>query len=344
MVGTVSPLLSVRDLRVTFPSGGGRFAAVDGVSFDVAPGETICLVGESGSGKSLTALSILGLVEEPGQVSGSIKFEGSELTEAPLSELRRIRGGQIGMIFQEPMTSLNPLFTVGEQIGEALRIHQKLGRREARERAIELLHRVGIPGPRERVDHHPHRLSGGMRQRAMIAMAVACGPALLLADEPTTALDVTIQAQILDLLARLKEETGMAMVLITHDMGVVARVADRVVVLYAGRVAENASVDNLFAAPGHPYSSGLLACIPSIADERETLEVIEGMVPSPADMPRGCRFAPRCRLARGVCEAAPPSLYPVAPGHWAACFAHDPRLRSDFSASPTARIRAEDGR
>jgi peptide/nickel transport system ATP-binding protein len=344
MAGTVSPLLSVRDLRVTFLVAGGRFAAVDGVSFDVAPGETVCVVGESGSGKSLTALSILGLVDEPGTVGGSILFEARELIGAPPAELRRVRGGKIGMIFQEPMTSLNPLFTVGEQIGEALRIHQSLSRREARERAIELLDRVGISAPRERVDHHPHRLSGGMRQRAMIAMAVACGPKLLIADEPTTALDVTIQAQILDLLARLKDETGMAMVLITHDMGVVARVAERVVVLYAGRVAESAPASDLFAAPGHPYSSGLLACIPNIADERDMLEVIEGTVPSPAGMPRGCRFAPRCALARGICDAAPPSLYPIGPGHWAACFAHDAQLRSEFAAAPTTRIHTEGGR
>ena len=344
MAGTVSPLLSVRDLRVTFPITGGHFAAVDGVSFDVAPGETVCLVGEFGSGKSLTALSILGLVDDPGKVGGSIQFEGRELIGAPLLQLRRIRGGQIGMIFQEPMTSLNPLFTVGVQIGEALRIHQKLGRRQARECAIELLERVGIPAPRERVDYHPHRLSGGMRQRAMIAMAVACGPKLLIADEPTTALDVTIQAQILDLLAHLKEETGMAMVLITHDMGVVARVAERVVVLYAGRVAESASVGDLFAAPGHPYSSGLLACIPNVADEREMLAIIEGTVPSPTDMPGGCRFAPRCRLARPACDATPPSLYSVGPGHWAACFAHDARFRNEFGTTARTLIQAERGR
>ncbi len=315
------PLLAVRNLRTEFSGDDGTFAAVEDVSFDLEAGEVIGIVGESGSGKSVTALSILGLIPDPpGRITrGSITFDGQELLGLSERRMRRIRGADIAMIFQEPMTSLNPVFTIGDQIVETIRFHERLGRRAARERAAEMLDRVGIALPAQRLDEYPHQLSGGMRQRAMIAIALSCNPRLLLADEPTTALDVTIQAQILDLLRELQEELGMAVVLITHDLGVVAQHVDRVMVMYAGRVVEEAPVLDAFARPSHPYTQGLLRSIPSLDDERERLDAIPGMVPSPFALPPGCPFAPRCIHARDVCATVQPPLIDAGQEHRAAC-------------------------
>jgi oligopeptide/dipeptide ABC transporter ATP-binding protein len=315
------PLLSVRNLRTEFSGEDGRFAAVEDVSFDLDEGEVIGIVGESGSGKSVTALSILRLIPEPpGRIAkGRILFDGQDLLELSERRMRRIRGSRISMIFQEPMTSLNPVFTIGDQIVETIRFHERVGRRAARDRAVEILDRVGIALPAQRLDEYPHQLSGGMRQRAMIAIALSCNPSLLLADEPTTALDVTIQAQILDLLRELQEEFRMAVVLITHDLGVVAQHVDRVMVMYAGRVVEEAAVEDLFARPSHPYTEGLLKSIPSLEEEHERLDAIPGMVPSPFALPRGCRFAPRCPYAREACTIADPPLIEAGAGHRAAC-------------------------
>jgi peptide/nickel transport system ATP-binding protein len=317
-------MLEIRDLRVSFPAKRRRFAAVDGVSFDVAPGEVLGIVGESGSGKSVTALAILRLIEPPGAIDrGSIVFEGRDLARESEQALRAVRGKQIAMIFQEPMTSLNPVFSIGDQIGETMRLHDGLTDAQARKAAIDLLRRVGIPAPEQRIQEYPHQLSGGMRQRVMIAMALACRPKLLIADEPTTALDVTIQAQILELLEGLRHETGMAVILITHDLGVIARLAERVIVMYAGRVAEEAPVKRLFTAPGHPYTAGLLRSVPRLADEGGPLEAIEGTVPTHDEMPLGCRFYPRCPLGRAPCQEAPPPLISLhGTGHRAACIAH----------------------
>ncbi|MEZ5865863.1 MAG: ABC transporter ATP-binding protein [Geminicoccaceae bacterium] len=314
-------LLSVRNLRTEFSGDDGTFAAVEDVSFDLEAGEVIGIVGESGSGKSVTALSILGLIPDPpGRITaGSIRFDGQELIGLAERRMRRIRGADIAMIFQEPMTSLNPVFTIGDQIVETIRFHERIGRRAARDRAVEMLDRVGIALPAQRLDEYPHQLSGGMRQRAMIAIALSCNPRLLLADEPTTALDVTIQAQILDLLRELQEEFHMAVVLITHDLGVVAQHVDRVMVMYAGRVVEEAPVMEAFARPSHPYTQGLLRSIPSLDEERERLDAIPGMVPSPFALPPGCRFAPRCAHARDACAAALPPLLDAGPDHRAAC-------------------------
>jgi oligopeptide/dipeptide ABC transporter ATP-binding protein len=295
------PLLRVRDLRTWFHTDDGIVRAVDGVSFDVRRGETVGIVGESGCGKSVTALSIMGLVARPAgriEAGSLIELHGNEepenLATAPEVRMRRVRGNDIGMIFQEPMTSLNPVFRVGDQIGESLRKHRGLPAAEARNRAVELLDLVGIPDPAQRVDEYPHQLSGGMRQRVMIAMALACDPKLLIADEPTTALDVTIQAQILELLQRLQEELGMAIILITHDMGVVAETCDRVVVMYAGQVVEEGPVDDIFHDPRHPYTQGLLGSIPSVDRRVGRLTVIPGLVPSPTDWPTGMPL--RCAL------------------------------------------------
>ena len=312
-----APLLQVTDLRTSFFTDQGVARAVDGVSFSVAPGETVALVGESGCGKTVTSLSILGLVPDPpGKIlpSSSIEFRGEELVGASDARMRSIRGNEISMIFQEPMTSLNPVYTVGEQIGEPLRLHRRMGKREAKDRAVELLREVGIPEPVRRFDEYPHQLSGGMRQRVMIAMALACEPALLIADEPTTALDVTIQAQILELLAALKEKRGMAVLLITHDLSVVAEVADRVVVMYAGQVAETGTAREVFGSPAHPYTEGLLNSLPRIGRPGQRLQQIPGVVPSPTDWPAGCRFAERCkyRWEKGI-ETMPP-LLEVVPG------------------------------
>ncbi|QIA26339.1 ABC transporter ATP-binding protein [Thermaerobacter sp. PB12/4term] len=323
--GSAEPLLEVRDLRTEFHAGGVRFAAVDGVSFTIHRGETVGLVGESGSGKSVTSLSILRLIPSPpGRITGgSILFEGRDLLRLGEAEMRRIRGNRIAMIFQEPMTSLNPVFTAGEQIAEALRWHRRLSRREAQARAVELLRLVGIPDPEVRARQYPHQMSGGMRQRVMIAMAVACDPQLLIADEPTTALDVTVQAQILDLMKDLRRRLGTAILLITHDLGVVADMADRVLVMYAGRIVEAAPVDDLFARPLHPYTEGLLASMPQLHRRAQRLHVIPGQVPSPARLPAGCRFHPRCPYAMDICRHQEPALKPAGEGRWVACWLRD---------------------
>jgi oligopeptide/dipeptide ABC transporter ATP-binding protein len=318
-------MLRVRDLKTYFVTehGKGTARAVDGVSFDLYPGETLGIVGESGSGKTVTSLSILRLVPEPpGHIlPGSlIEFEGRNLLVLSPPDLRAIRGNQIAMIFQEPMTSLNPVFTIGDQIAEAAIIHQQLSRGAARARAIEMLKIVGIPDPEERVDHYPHQLSGGMRQRVMIAMALICHPRVLIADEPTTALDVTIQAQILELLDRLQRELGMAVLLITHDLGVVAGHADRVIVMYAGRVVETAATTALFDRPTHPYTEGLLAAVPRIDAPRSRLHAIPGQVPAATAWPSGCRFRPRCPYAWDKCLEEPPLLDAGDPEHTARCW------------------------
>ena len=292
-------LLEVRNLQTHFPTRAGLVRAVDGVSFHVDRGELLGLVGESGCGKSITALSVMRLITPPGKiVDGEISFDGENLLAASEERMREIRGDDIAMIFQDPMTSLNPVYTVGEQIAEALRLHRKLSRREARQAAIEAMREVAIPDPARRVDDYPHQLSGGMRQRVMIAMALACDPKLLIADEPTTALDVTIQAQILELLNELRRTRELGVLLITHDLGVVAEVADRVAVMYTGRIVEESPVEELFARPKHPYTEGLLRSVPKLTAEHvakaERLETIEGMVPSPTALPPGCHFAPRC--------------------------------------------------
>ena len=302
----------------------GRTPALRDVTVAVARGECLALVGESGSGKSVTMMSLLRLIPmPPGEiVSGEAKFEGVDLLTLPKDELRQVRGGQIGFIFQDPMTSLNPVLTVGYQIMESLKIHQKMKEKDAEHRAEELLATVGIPDPRRRLESYPFELSGGMRQRVMIAIALSCNPRLLLADEPTTALDVTIQAQILELLRSLQERFGMAVILITHDLGVVAEFVDRVLVMYAGRVVEQAAVHPTFEEPLHPYTEGLLGSIPSLDDERERLQVIPGVVPSPFALPPGCRYAPRCPYARPACDAADPPLLALQPHHQAACIRH----------------------
>jgi peptide/nickel transport system ATP-binding protein len=317
----MAPLLAVRDLRVTFMTDEGEVPAVDGVSFSLEAGRTLGLVGESGCGKSITALSIMGLLPASGRVAGGeIRFDGADLLTLPAKHLRELRGNTLSMIFQEPMTSLNPAFTVGQQIVEGILQHRPVSRAEAKRLAIDGLRRVRIPSPEARFDDYPHRLSGGMRQRVMIAMALACQPRLLIADEPTTALDVTIQAQILDLMRTLRAETGTAIILITHDLGVVAELADDVAVMYAGRVVERAPVGALFATPQHPYTVGLLGSIPKLHLEQERLATIEGQVPNPATPIAGCRFHPRCPFADAHCRRADPSLADVGTAHQAACW------------------------
>jgi peptide/nickel transport system ATP-binding protein len=315
------PLLTIENLQVTFRGDNNRIThAVDGVDLEVARGDTLGIVGESGCGKSVTALAVMGLLPtQSAQVSGRVTFDGTDLLHLSDRALRDLRGNRLAMIFQEPMTSLNPSYTIGEQISEALVRHRGLSQRDARERAVALLARVHIPSPAERFDDYPHHLSGGMRQRAMIAIALACGPQLLIADEPTTALDVTIQAQILDLLRELKEEIGAAIVLITHDLGVVAEVCDEVAVMYAGQIVERAPVEALFDRPGHPYTVGLLGSIPRLDRRVERLAAIEGMVPNMTAPPAGCRFAPRCPLAIDACRAAPPPIVQLGNGHWTRC-------------------------
>jgi peptide/nickel transport system ATP-binding protein len=314
-------LLEVEDLSVRFDSDEGTVHAVDGVSFAIEPGEVLAMVGESGCGKSVTAMSLLRLLPASATVSGAVRFEDRELLGTDIASLRRIRGREISFIFQEPMTSLNPVFTVGSQIGEVLRHHLGLKRAEARDRTIELLELVGIPAPARRVDEYPHQLSGGMRQRVMIAMAVACSPKILIADEPTTALDVTIQAGILDLMRELRQRLGTAILLITHDLGVVADVADRVMVMYAGRKVEEAPADELFGHPQHPYTIGLLRALPRSGRRSadEPLQEIPGVVPSLSELPDHCTFAPRCPRADEGCERVPP-LDAVRPNHLVACF------------------------
>ena len=315
-------LLAVEGLKTVFETGAGAFPAVDGVSFTVRAGRTLAIVGESGSGKSVTALSIMRLVPEPpGRiVAGAVRFEGEDLLTKPRAEIEDIRGARISMIFQEPMTSLNPVHRVGHQIAESLRRHRSVSAAAARARAIEMLRLVRIPSPEIRVDEYPHQLSGGMRQRVMIAMALACDPALLIADEPTTALDVTIQAQILALLRDLQRRLGTAIILITHNLGVVAEAADEVAVMYAGRLVERGPVASVFADAQHPYTLGLLASLPRLDADVARLQTIPGTVPHPAQAPAGCRFSPRCALADARCHAAAPPLAAIAPGHDVACW------------------------
>jgi oligopeptide/dipeptide ABC transporter ATP-binding protein len=321
------PILQVENLRTYFRTDAGVARAVDGVSFHVNPGETLGIVGESGSGKSVTSLSVMRLIPQPpGRIEpGSrILFRGAagveDLAAVPEARMRQIRGNDIAMIFQEPMTSLNPVFTVGEQIMESLRLHQKMDKRAARRRAIEMLHLVGIPIPDQRVDEYPHQLSGGMRQRVMIAMALACDPKLLIADEPTTALDVTIQAQILELLNRLQKELGMSIILITHDLGVVAETCDRVIVMYAGQVFEEGPVRDIFADPQNPYTEGLLRSMPRLGEEVERLAVIPGVVPAPTAWPVGCRFAERCPYGWEKTEREDPPLFDIGGGRRNKCW------------------------
>src|SRR5205085_5564865 len=318
---TVPPLIEIKDLRVLFHGDDGRTThAVDSVDLSVENGATLGLVGESGCGKSVTSLAIMGLLSKhSADVAGSIRFDGFDLLDASDETLRDLRGNRLAMIFQEPMTSLNPSFTIGDQIIETLLRHRGGTRRQARERAIALLRRVHIPSPEKRIDEYPHKLSGGMRQRVMIAMALACDPKLLIADEPTTALDVTLQAQILDLMRELKAASGAAIILITHDLGVVAEVCDEVAVMYAGEIVERAPVDELFANPQHPYTVGLLGSIPRLDHRVEHLATIEGMVPNMTSPPAGCRFAARCPFVSDPCIKAPPPLVAVSPGHTSRC-------------------------
>ncbi len=314
------PLLELKALAVDFATDDGTVYAVDGIDLALARGRTLGLVGESGCGKSVTSLAIMGLLPpENSKVRGEVWFEGRNLLTLDASALRDLRGARLAMIFQEPMTSLNPSYTIGNQIIEAIRRHQGLDAAAARARAIEVLKLVRIPSPEKRVDDYPHKLSGGMRQRAMIAMALACGPQLLIADEPTTALDVTIQAQILDLMRGLRRDTGAAIVLITHDLGVVAEMADDVAVMYAGQIVERASVRDLFARPEHPYTVGLLGSIPRLDEKRERLPSIEGRVPDMTRPPAGCRFAARCPFVEPDCRTTAPVLVEVAPGHLTRC-------------------------
>jgi oligopeptide/dipeptide ABC transporter ATP-binding protein len=315
------PLLEVENLRTWFRTPQGLLRAVDGVSFSIAPGETVGLVGESGCGKSVTALSLLRLVDPPGRIEPGtrIVFEGRDLMTLDEEEMRRIRGNRMAIVFQEPMTALNPVFTIGYQVAEVLRVHAGASRRAAWERAVEFLAMVGIPDPAERARSYPHQLSGGMRQRVLIAMALAMSPALLVADEPTTALDVTIQAQIVELLHELQARFGLSILLITHDMGLVAELCQRVLVMYAGRIVEEAPVRQLFASPAHPYSEALLAAIPRLGSGRSALGAIPGSVPSPLAWPAGCRFHPRCRYAWSRCSAEEPPLHSLGTGHRARC-------------------------
>lgn len=318
------PLLRIRQLKTHFRTDEGIVHAVDGVDLDVGPGETVCVVGESGSGKTVTAHSILRLIAMPPGffAGGQILWQGRDLTGASEAEMRRVRAKEIAIVFQEPMTSLNPVYTVGEQIAEVVRLHEKLGRRAAIARAVEMLDLVQIPNAAKRVHDYPHQFSGGMRQRVMIAMALSCNPNLLIADEPTTALDVTIQAQILDLLQDLKDRIGMSVLLVTHAMGVVAEVAQRVVVMYAGKVMEEASAERLFAAPAHPYTKGLIRSIPRIGLARQgnsRLQAIPGAVPSLLVPPAGCRFASRCEFAQPECLSQEPPLRTIAQGRKVAC-------------------------
>jgi oligopeptide/dipeptide ABC transporter ATP-binding protein len=322
------PLLDIQSLETQFFTDDGLARAVDGVSYSLARGETVGVVGESGCGKSVTALSVLRLIPNPpGRiVGGKIMFEGTNLLDLSPAEMRRIRGNDISMIFQEPMTSLNPVFTIGNQIGEAVRLHQGLSSKEATNKAVEMLTLVGIPEPARRVHEYPHQLSGGMRQRAMIAMALSCNPKVLIADEPTTALDVTIEAQILDLMRNLQSELGTAVILITHDLGVVAEMARKVVVMYAGKVVEQAPVETIFAEPNHPYTQGLLNSLPnaeigmSSGGKKRRLQEIPGIVPSLLNLPQGCKFASRCPKVMALCEEKEPPLEQVGAEHLSACW------------------------
>ena len=335
-------LLSVKNLSTEFPVKKGIVRAVEDVSFDVDQGEILAIVGESGSGKSVTSLSIMGLLAEPGHVAGgSLEFEGKDLATLSEKQYRELRGNDMAMIFQEPMTSLNPVYRVGNQIVEAIRTHEKVSKAEAKDRAVDLLRKVGIPSPEARINDYPHQMSGGMRQRVMIAMALACNPKLLIADEPTTALDVTIQAQILDLLRRLRDDTGMAVLLITHDLGVVSETADRVVVMYCGQVVEEAEVRTLFDHPMHPYTLGLLKSIPRLEDDdSKRLYMIKGLVPNPLEMPPGCHFSDRCDSCMDICRTKVPELVDVD-GHKVRCFLYESADGEVKSEEAIARAEAE---
>jgi len=335
-------LLSVKNLSTEFPVKKGIVRAVEDVSFDVDQGEILAIVGESGSGKSVTSLSIMGLLAEPGHVAGgSLEFEGKDLATLSEKQYRELRGNDMAMIFQEPMTSLNPVYRVGNQIVEAIRTHEKVSKAEAKDRAVDLLRKVGIPSPEARINDYPHQMSGGMRQRVMIAIALACEPKLLIADEPTTALDVTIQAQILDLLRRLRDDTGMAVLLITHDLGVVSETADRVVVMYCGQVVEEAEVRTLFDHPMHPYTLGLLKSIPRLEDDdSKRLYMIKGMVPNPLEMPPGCHFSDRCDSCMDICRTKVPELVDVD-GHKVRCFLYESADGEVKSEEAIARAEAE---
>lgn len=330
------PVLSVRNLQVEFASRRGTLRAIDGVSLDIAKGEVLGVVGESGAGKSVTGLSVIGLIDPPGRIAGGeIRLAGLRIDNLPPEEMRRIRGKRIGMIFQDPLTSLNPLYKVGDQIIETIRTHLNLSEQAARRRAIDLLAEVGIPAPDKRIDGYPHEFSGGMRQRVVIALAICAEPELIIADEPTTALDATIQAQILELLSVIRSEMSMAMVLISHDLGVVAENCDRVAVMYAGRIVEQAPANQLFADPVHPYAQGLIGALPPLDGPRRRLTAIPGTVPDPAHMPGGCAFAPRCALAAEPCGAAVPTLAPIADDRAVAC------IRAEASRRALLGIAAE---
>ena len=322
---TAGPLLSVDHLTTVFDTATGPVSAVDAVSFEIRPGETLGLVGESGSGKSVTALSIMRLVQPPGRIAGGrVVFKGRDLLTLDERTMRTVRGAEIALIFQEPMTALNPVFRVGDQIAETLRVHGRATRREAKVKAIELLRVVRIPNPESRVADYPHQLSGGMRQRVLIAMALACQPSLVIADEPTTALDVTIQAEILDLLREMKDVLHLSLLLITHDLGVIAETADRVAVMYAGRIVETGAVRDIFRNPGHPYTRGLLASMPG-GRPGQRLRAIDGSVPMLGALPPGCAFNPRCPDRFDPCTAAPPPDFPAGPAQMAKCYLHAPQ-------------------
>src|SRR5215203_6183000 len=332
----MSHLLEVKDLRTHFPSRSGLVKAVDGVSFHIDEGELLGLVGESGSGKSITALSVMQLIAPPGKIaSGSITFKGEELTTATPERMRKIRGNDIAMIFQDPMTSLNPVFTVGEQIAEALRLHRGLDRKQAWQGAIDAMKEVAIPSPERRASDYPHQLSGGMRQRVMIAMALACDPELLIADEPTTALDVTIQAQILELLDELRVSRKLAVLLITHDLGVVAEVADRVCVMYTGKIVEESGVDEIFEQPKHPYTRGLLKSVPKLSahhiEKVSRLQTIDGTVPSPTNLPDGCHFAPRCEYRMNRCTHGTIPLFELKDNVKVRCVLYDEKQKFEIA-------------
>lgn len=316
----MSNVLEVKDLQIEFPIDEQYYTAVQGVSFHIEPGETLGIVGESGCGKSVTSLSIMRLLGSSTRISGDIYYNDKNLLQLSEPQMRKIRGNEIGMIFQEPMTSLNPVHKIGRQVGETLFLHRGMSSRQAYRASIEMLERVGIPRADQIVDEYPHQLSGGMRQRVMIAIAMACDPTLLIADEPTTALDVTIQAQILELMRNLAKDNGTSILLITHDLGVVAEMCDRVAVMYAGHVVEEGSVRQIFHNPQHPYTRGLLNSIPNLTGDRKRLEPIQGNVPSLQNMPMGCRFAPRCPFVMDKCIANNPNLYHIEDGHGSRCF------------------------
>ena len=322
-VDPAEALLAVKNLCTSFPTEGGVVHAVDNVSFNVRKGEAIALVGESGSGKTVTAMSIMRLVAPPGRItSGAIRFKGRDLAQLPEKEMRTVRGNDIAMVFQEPMTSLNPVFKIGDQVAEAIRIHRRVSKKEARKQAADMLELVSIPDPVRRLDDYPHQLSGGMRQRVMIAIALSCDPELLIADEPTTALDVTIQAQIMELLASLQKRLGLAVLLITHDLGIVAEFCERVIVMYTGRIVEEARVRDLFAEPAHPYTRGLLKSLPSLTTGGKRLPTIQGMVPAITHLPPGCKFNPRCPDVMPICLGREPARMIVAEEHDARCYLH----------------------